>query len=241
MLIVEGLSSLPHLRPVSFALEKGKIYGLIGPNGAGKTTLLKALKKIIPQTSGQVTYNGKNLSLASPEELSQVLTLVPQHPIVNFPFSVEEFIAMGGYSHQNRKEIGSVLQEFDLFSLKNRALTALSGGERQRAYLARAFVTEAPYLLLDEPASYLDLSHEIKLWASLESLRSQGRSIVVALHSLEKALFKTDSLLVLSQGTLHKKGPPKETLTEELLVKIFGLKIAEAKSYLADKCQRELL
>jgi len=175
MLEIEDLSLPPRIDAISLKLSKGKIYGIIGPNGSGKTTFFKTLKRIEKPTRGKVLLNNEDLTTISYKELSTKLALVPQNPQINFSFSVREFIEMGRYGigAPNEPLLEALLSKLELTHFAKAPLTALSGGEKQRAYLARSLMTEAPFLLLDEPMGTLLARHHRAL-KKLKRLIEEG-------------------------------------------------------------------
>lgn len=163
------------IKDISLQFSPGIIYGILGPNGSGKTTFLKNLAGIWTPTSGKTTWQGQELLKMERREISKTITLVPQYASVPFEYTVSEIIAMGRYSHgrKNRELFDWALTTVDTWHLKDRRMNEISHGERQRVYIARALVTESPVLLLDEPASSLDIKHQLQIWELLQKLRKK--------------------------------------------------------------------
>jgi iron complex transport system ATP-binding protein len=142
---------------VDFQVETGEFFGILGPNGSGKTTLLKALSGILPQSSGEIMFNGKYLSDYSSKELAKLIAVLPQNSSHSFSYSVKETVMLGRYPHQKGlfKAISSYDEEIvyeamtrtGVEGLQHRKLDELSGGEKQRVFLAQALAQEPKVIL----------------------------------------------------------------------------------------------
>ena len=199
--------------------------GFDGPNGSGKSTFLKALTGIWPPTSGEVLWKGEKLLEKNRQEISKTISLVPQHSPLPFEFTVTEVVSMGRYAHQ---DLGSSLVDralitVDAWHLKERRMNHLSFGERQRVFIARALVTESPILLLDEPASSLDIRHQLEIWQLLHKLKAEGKVVVITTHDLAATKRFCDEIALLSQGKCLAKGPFQKVMTPEILKEVFGV------------------
>lgn len=236
MLNIKNLSySLNHkalIQDIHLTFIPGHLYGILGPNGSGKSTLLKTLAGIWQPTTGHVFWQNQNLLSKPRQEISRILSVVPQNPTLHFDFTALELMMMGRYPHGLSKKdqfsqalVEQTLYQLDLWELKDRLVSQLSGGERQRVYIARSLLTEAPVLLLDEPTSCLDLKHQLEIWSLLQQLVSQGKIVVAALHDLGAVKRFCDQVVILNHGRCLAKGTPQEVLTEELLQKVFGVQI----------------
>ncbi len=188
MLKIQNLSLGQRLKQVTLALPGDKITCLLGSNGSGKTTLLKCLAGILGPSQGEIFWNEKNLCEMNRRERSQVVSLVPQNPIFHLPFTVAEIVAMGLYARHGTltitDEILHLLDEMDLYALKDRSITSVSQGEKQRALLARGMAARAPLLLLDEPTADLDPYYKEKVWKLIEELPA---TVIVATHDTLEA------------------------------------------------------
>lgn len=214
---------------ISITFHSGFLYGILGPNGSGKSTLLKTIARIWKPTKGKLFWQEQNLLQFSRLAMSQTLSLVPQNPQFYFDFSVYHLVMMGRYPHgcrslQAHQRIKEALHQVNAWHLRNQLLSQLSGGECQRIYIARALVTEAPILLLDEPTSYLDLRHQLEIWQLLNLLAKKGKLIIVAVHDLAAANRFCDQLVILDKGRCKFTGHYEEVMTPQVLREIFGVK-----------------
>ena len=209
----------PILQDLSFRVGTGQSAAIIGPSGVGKTTLLNLLPRFFDPTSGAITLEGVNLRELRVRDLRRHIALVLQEPLL-LPASIAENIAYGK-PRANRAEIEAAARaaNADVFIKKmpdgystivGDGGTRLSVGERQRLNLARAFLKDAPILLLDEPTSALDAESEALVVASLFDLM-KGRTTLMVAHRLS-TIRRVDKVLVLQDGRLLEEGSPDELL-----------------------------
>jgi ATP-binding cassette subfamily B protein/subfamily B ATP-binding cassette protein MsbA len=207
----------PVLREASFRLEAGQSAAIIGPSGVGKTTLLNLLPRFFDPTDGAVRLDGADLRELRLKGLRQQMALVLQEPIL-LPASIAENIAYGN-PRASRAEIEAAACAANahpfIAKLANGYDTVvgdggarLSVGERQRLNLARAFLKDAPILLLDEPTSALDADSEALVVSSLFELM-KGRTTLMVAHRLT-TISRVDKILVLQDGRLIEEGSPTE-------------------------------
>jgi len=225
----------PLLRDISLALEPGGILGLIGPNGAGKSSLLRLIAGDIPLAGGRLQLAGKAREEWPRRLLARRLAYLPQLSLLNFPYTVEEVVAMGRMPHDTGVSIdaGIVAQALaatDTARLRERLYTRLSGGEKQRVQLARVLsqVWDAgpgALLLLDEPSNALDLSHQQMVLTAVRDLAESGCAVVVASHDLNLVAGLADSIALLQQGRVAALGSPWEVFTPQLFSEIFAIDV----------------
>jgi len=223
---------------ISARFEPRKIHGIIGPNGSGKSTLLKNICRIWEPQSGSILIHGTDYTKIPRKELSTLVTLVPQNATIGFPISVFDIVAMGRNPHlgrfegmrQNDREIiERALQQTNIYELKDRNINELSGGESQLAIIARALVTEASLILLDEPTSELDVKHTLEILKILQGFKDQGKTILVTIHDLNLARKFCDTISILSRGKLFYSGTPENAFAAEIIKQVFDVHIREHK------------
>ena len=195
-------------------IAEGDFVAVIGANGAGKSTLLKMLAHAMPPTVGEIYYYGRPL-----EQFRewQKIGYVAQNPMKmqrEFPISVEEVVALGllqpgklwhRYGHSEKRAVEKALLDFQLTSLRQRKIGELSGGQQQRVFLARAMVHSPKILLLDEPATGIDTSSKVALYAMLKQInRDQNVTIVMISHDLELAADAAKSALCIDHGSCFR-------------------------------------
>ncbi len=215
-------SSRPVLRHMSFKLLAGTSAAIIGPSGAGKTTLLNLLPRFFDPASGAVLLEGVDLRDLRLEDLRAQIALVLQEPII-LPTTVAENISYGK-PQATMEEIeaaahaAGAAQLIEKLPQHYRTVIGdggarLSVGEKQRINLARAFLKDAPILLMDEPTSALDVESEAQVVASLFALM-RGRTTLMVAHRLT-TIRRVDKILVVDNGRLTEMGAPEDLLAEQ--------------------------
>ncbi len=221
---------------VSIKLEPRSVTAIIGPNGAGKSTMLRTLNGGIELGSGEVLLDGKPLSSYSRRTVAKRIAVVAQESDLRFPLTVFEFVlggrfawAAAGWGWETPRDVEAtqeVLRETQLDDRSSRLMNELSGGERQRAVLARALVTEAGVLLLDEPTANLDLAHQATILALVRNRCDQrGAAALVVTHDINLAAEFSDRVLLMKDGKTVAFGSPDEVLTPELLKEVFAVRV----------------
>lgn len=215
------------LKNISLSLPQGKITMLIGPNGAGKSTLLRLLSGYLPPCAGECYFHGKPLSHYAPNLLAKQRAVMRQHSQLNFPFSVEEVIRMGGYHRRIsdvEKALPDVISLTDCTPLLAKTYRQLSGGEQQRVQLARALVQlwdqnmQGNILFLDEPTSALDLHHQQQCLRLMHQLCQQrGLTVCCVLHDLNLASLYGQHFVLLAEQQLQAQGTVDEIITQSLI------------------------
>jgi len=220
------------LENLNLKIPEGKITALIGPNGCGKSTLLKAISGGIRISSGKVTVNGQDLIKLSHKKRARVLSILPQSPITPDGITVQQLVNFGRnpylsqwgkLSINDNQKVHVALTETSLLELSDRSVDSLSGGQRQRAWIAMVLAQDTEYILLDEPTTYLDLSHQIELLEMMQKMNRNGKTIVVVLHDLNQACRYCDHLVVMKKGQLIAQGEPFKIFDTQLLKNVFDL------------------
>ena len=220
------------LENLNLKIPEGKITALIGPNGCGKSTLLKAISGGIRISSGKVTVNGQDLIKLSHKKRARVLSILPQSPITPDGITVQQLVNFGRnpylsqwgkLSINDHQKVHAALTETSLLELSDRSVDSLSGGQRQRAWIAMVLAQDTEYILLDEPTTYLDLSHQIELLEMMQKMNRNGKTIVVVLHDLNQACRYCDHLVVMKKGQLIAQGKPQYIFNSQLLKSVFNL------------------
>ena len=162
------------------------------------------------------------------KDMAREVALVPQHFDLDFDLAVREVVEMGGYCRGKDPTASGdpelTLARLGVAHLASRRFSELSGGEKQLVVLAQALMQQAPLLLLDEPASALDVSHQLRLFDLLKELNADGLTVLCILHDLNLALHYFDKLLVLSDGEVAAFGPPDDVLRPEVVEAVYGVR-----------------
>jgi len=195
---------------VTAGLAAGRVTALIGPNGAGKSTLVRLMLGQLKPWSGRVRVAGREAAGLGPRELARRLSYVPQRPAVSFAFTVRQVVEMGRYAGgADAAAVAWALSLCGLEGLADRVFAHLSGGQQQRVLLARAVAQSAggAAMLLDEPASGLDLAHLHRTLARLRGRAADGLAVLVVLHDLNLASAYADEVWLMDGGRLAAAGP----------------------------------
>lgn len=212
---------------------KGKISVLIGSNGSGKSTLLRSLARLLKPREGRVILDGKAISAMSTKAVAQKMAILPQSPECPEGLTVLQLVKQGRYPYQNwmqqwskedERAVKKALEITNLENLAERPVDSLSGGQRQRVWIAMVLAQETETILLDEPTTYLDLSHQIEILDLLDDLnRNEGRTIIMVLHDLNLSARYADNIVVVHNKTVHAHGKPDSIVTPDLVKEVFGI------------------
>jgi iron complex transport system ATP-binding protein len=223
--------------PVDLDIPAGRTTAIIGANGCGKSTLLRGLTRQLPLASGTLEVLGRDVAGWPARSYAQSVALLPQSPVVPESMSVEQLVDRGRHPHRgwfgartgrDTEAIARALELVDLVDLAGRDVAELSGGQRQRAWLALVLAQQTPVVLLDEPTSYLDLSHQVELLDLVRDLPdptgARPRATVVAvLHELNLAARSADHIVAMANGQVVAQGTPGRVLTPAVLEEVYGL------------------
>jgi len=221
------------LESVSLAVNEGSFIGILGPNGCGKTTLLRTLSRILEPKEGAVFLDGKEIADYSVKDLARRLGAVPQETGVTFAFTVEEIVQMGRHPYlgplSSMKEedyaiCRHAMEQTNTAHLADRLITEVSGGERQRVLIARALAQQPKVLLLDEPTSHLDISHQIEVLSIIRGLTPRV-TVIGVFHDLNLAACFCDRIVLMEKGRVVAAGTPGEVFTNEIIGRVFGVRM----------------
>ncbi|WP_448631710.1 ABC transporter ATP-binding protein [Cellulomonas soli] len=218
---------------MTLEVPSGRITTIVGANACGKSTLLRAMARLLRVRTGSVLLDGTPIDAMPSREVATVLGLLPQSPVSPEGIAVADLVGRGRYPHQGwfrrwtREDDAAVeeaLRATDILDLADRPVDELSGGQRQRVWIAMALAQQTEVLLLDEPTTFLDVTHQVEVLDLLTDLnRSRGTTIVLVLHDLNLASRYTDHLVALRDGRLVVQGAPRDVVTPELVAEVFGL------------------
>jgi len=218
---------------LDLVVPPGRISIIVGANACGKSTLLRAMARLLAPTSGTILLDGAPISSIPTKKVATVLGLLPQTPIAPEGIVVADLVGRGRYPHQglfarwtadDDAAVAEALEATGSLELAERPVDELSGGQRQRVWISMALAQQTDVLLLDEPTTFLDVSHQVDVLDLLTDLnRSRGTTIVIVLHDLNLAARYADHLFAVKEGRIFAAGSPREVVTPETVEAVFGM------------------
>jgi iron complex transport system ATP-binding protein len=218
---------------LSIEIPAGKITIVVGANACGKSTLLQGLARLLPPVRGSVLLDGTDIHRRPTAEVARILGILPQSPIAPDAITVADLVARGRYPHQSWLQrrsgdedaiVDEAMEAAGVRELADRSVDALSGGQRQRVWIAMALAQQTDVMLLDEPTTYLDISHQIDVLDLLVDLNAtRGTTIVMVLHELALAFRYADHLVAMRNGAIVAEGAPAAIVTPELIKEVFSI------------------
>ena len=228
-----GYSDTHVLEHVDFRIPSGKVTVILGPNGCGKSTLLKALCGIIPADSGQVVLDGENILTLPQRQLAQRVAYLAQSRQIP-DITVERLVLHGRFPYlgdprRYRKEVYAIadaaMNTMGVAELADELVQNLSGGQRQKVYIAMALAQDTPVILLDEPTTYLDISHQLQLMQQARMLAAQGKTVAMIIHDLPHAFQTADHMILMQEGKIVADGTPEQIYASGMISSVFGVRL----------------
>jgi len=222
---------VPVLEGVTLRFPGAALVTLIGPNGAGKSTMLGIMAGLRRGHEGRCLLNGRAVAEWRRREFARLVSFVPQTLRFDFPFTAEQVVLMGrtpyagGFfdSREDWLAVQEAMEETDTRALARRDFRSLSGGERQRVMLAAALAQKPAALLLDEPAAFLDLHHQLMIYELLRRLARAGMLVVAVTHDVNLAASFSDRVIALRAGRVAADAAPCDALSVERIREVFGV------------------
>ncbi|MET3509071.1 MULTISPECIES: ABC transporter ATP-binding protein [Plantibacter] len=222
------------IHELDIAIPDDSFTVIVGPNACGKSTLLRALARLLKPTQGHVVLDGQEITRYPSKEVAKRIGLLPQTSIAPDGISVIDLVSRGRYPHQSilrrwsaadEAAVLAAMEATNVTELSGRLVDELSGGQRQRVWVAMALAQETPLLLLDEPTTFLDITHQVELLDLFTRLNQEGgRTLVAVLHDLNQAARYATHLIAMRDGHVVAQGAPADIVTAELVEEVFGLR-----------------
>ena len=229
--------NIPFINNLSAEFKKGEICAVLGVNGGGKTTVLRLLARLSSPDSGEIYLDDRPYSEYKRKEFARKTAFLPQFRDIP-AVTVYEFVCHGRFPHigfsgilnkADKKIVDNALEITHCSHLRRKELRAISGGERQRVYIAMLIAQNSDYIILDEPATYMDICYRFEILNLLNRLKDMGKGIIFSLHDLSSALKISDKTLLLENGNLVQYGTTEEILKSGNIEKVFKVKCTQIK------------
>lgn len=227
------------LEGIDLDIRQGKVYSVIGPNGCGKTTLIRAMSRSLKPQRGSIYLLDSDIFRTQTKTVARKMAVLYQTNSTMSDVTVRELVQYGRFAHKawwegtaegDNQIVDWALEKTGMGSFEKRKLNTLSGGERQRAWIAMAIAQKPALLLLDEPTTYLDISHQLEIMELVARLnREEGITIVMVLHDINHAARYSDELIVMRKGKIYKQGEPWSILEGEVLRTVFRVEASVTK------------
>lgn len=218
---------------ITMPVRPGVLTVLLGPNGSGKSTLLKTISGLMPPLAGQVLVDGVPAEELTSRQMARKVTYLAQSR--NTPDILARRMVLHGrfpyvpyprrYGKEDYEIAEEALRRAGAADLADRFMSELSGGERQKIYLAMALAQDTGTILMDEPTTFLDVGHQLRVLEISRQLARSGKAILLVLHDVCEALRWADEVAAVSKGMLVFRGVPEEAFQDKVLDDIFGVQI----------------
>jgi iron complex transport system ATP-binding protein len=218
---------------LSVSIPDGSFTVIVGPNACGKSTLLRGLSRLLKPSKGQVILDGADIHSYKTKEVARRVGLLPQTSIAPDGITVADLVARGRYPYQgmfrqwtedDEQAVVKAMEAAAVTELSGRLVDELSGGQRQRVWVAMVLAQHTDILLLDEPTTFLDITHQIELLEMFTDLNHVGHTLVAVLHDLNHAARFGTHLIAMKDGAVVAEGAPGDIVTAELVEEVFGLR-----------------
>ncbi len=227
-----GYDSKFRINEINILVSQGSFAGVIGPNGSGKTTLFRGISGELEPFSGSININNQDIKKLRFKERAQKIAVVSQN-FETVDLKVEDYVLLGRIPYQGRLQFFETKKDIEVVNkymkltnverLRGKMMTEMSGGEQQLANIARALAQEPDLLLLDEPTSQLDISHQVQVLNLIQRLNKQlGLTVLMNIHDLNLAGEYCDYLIMLSHGKIHTQGLPEKVLTYKNIEEVYN-------------------
>ncbi len=218
---------------LNLSIPQGEITVFVGSNGCGKSTLLRSIARLLKPSDGSILLEGKDIHSMSSRNVAKKMGILPQGPVSPEGLTVHDLVKQGRYPHQSwltrwteedTKKTDAAMEATRITPLREQALDTLSGGQRQRAWIAMTLAQDTEVILLDEPTTYLDMTHQIEILDLLFELNEQkNRTIVMVLHDLNLASRYAHNIVAIKDGAVYAQGKPEDIITCDLVRSVFGM------------------
>mgnify|MGYP002709967464 CR=1 FL=1 len=215
------------LHKISLEIKEGELVALIGANGAGKTTTLTTISGVKRSFSGEILYDGKNITKTSTDEIvKRGIIQVPEGRQIFSRMTIEENLILGAYTekdgHRQKQNMDKAMEMFPILQERRKQLAGtLSGGEQQMLAIARALMGNPRMLLLDEPSMGLSPLMTEQVFDAVKALNEQGTTILLVEQNAYDALEISDRAYVMETGVITREGKSSELMKDPAIKRAY--------------------
>ena len=217
-----GRSAVRAVDGLSLKIREGSCFGLLGPNGAGKSTTLEIIEGVKKAQSGEILFRGRERT----RDFFERIGIQFQSTALQDFMSVREALVTFSKFYRQTADIDALVELCRLGDFLDREHRKLSGGQRQRVLLAIALINDPEILFLDEPTTGLDPQSRVNFWELINSVKSQGKTVVITTHYMDEAFHLCDEIVIVDQGQIIAEGAPERLLSEHFQGKKILLPVA---------------
>ncbi len=235
---------------IDTAFESGRITSIIGKNGCGKSTLLQMCCGLLTPSEGSITIDGVNIASIKHTDLAKKISYLSQSHSAG-SITVRSLVSHGRfpylgyprkYSSEDKRKIADAMELAEVTDIADKYANELSGGQLQRTYIAMLLAQDTDIMLLDEPATYLDMSSQLELMELAVKLKNAGKTIVMVVHDINTALIYSDNIIAMDSGSIIETGSPRHISQSETVQDSLGIEIIydeNVKQYFFRKAAKE--
>jgi iron complex transport system ATP-binding protein len=224
---------------LNLSIPRGEISVFVGSNGCGKSTLLRSIARLLKPQEGSILLEGKEVHKLSSREVAKKMGILPQSPVSPEGLTVHDLVKQGRYPHQSwlkrwteedTEKVEAAMKATRVDEFRDKPGDELSGGQRQRAWIAMTLAQDTDIILLDEPTTYLDMTHQIEILDLLFELNEvHGRTIIMVLHDLNLASRYAHNIIAIKDGAVFGQGTPENVINCDLVRSVFGMECQVSK------------
>lgn len=218
---------------IDAVFESGMITSVIGKNGCGKSTLLQMCCGLLTPSEGSITIDGVDIANIKHADLAKKISYLSQSHSAG-SITVRSLVSHGRfpylgyprkYSFEDKRKIADAMELAEVTDIADKYANELSGGQLQRAYIAMLLAQDTDIMLLDEPATYLDMSSQLELMELAVKLKNAGKAIVMVVHDINTALIYSDNIIAMDGGRIIETGSPRHISQSKAVQDSLGIEI----------------